>query len=44
MFSGLISLQHICITDDWDEIINLDGIFDPSKILKFEAWEISNFD
>ncbi len=38
MFTELTSLNHISIINDWDEIINLDGIFDPSKILKLETW------
>jgi hypothetical protein len=36
IFTGLISLKHINI-DRWDEMIDLDDIFDPSKILYLEA-------
>ena len=36
MFTGLTKLKHIEI-GEWDQIINLDGIFDPSKILKLQT-------
>ncbi len=36
MFIGLISLKHICI-EKWDEMIDLDDIFDTSKILSLET-------
>ena len=36
-FTGLKLLTSIGI-EHWDEIIDLDDIFDPSKILGLEIW------
>ena len=36
-FTGLKLLKNIGIYD-WNEMIDLDGIFDPSKILYLQIW------
>ena len=36
-FTGHKLLTNIVI-DDWNNMIDLDGIFDPSKILDLEIW------
>jgi hypothetical protein len=40
MFTGLVSLKHISIYEYQSQKIDLDGIFDPSKILKLEIERI----
>ena len=41
IFTGLTSLKDIWISE-WIEIIDLEGIFDPSKILMLKIFEITN--
>jgi hypothetical protein len=41
MFTGLISLKNISIDEYENLSIDLDGIFDPSKILKLEIRRIT---
>lgn len=44
MFTGLVSLKHISIEYYLSQKIDLDGIFDPSKILKLEIIWIKMYD
>ena len=44
MFTGLVSLKHISIEYYLSQKIDLDGIFDPSKILKLEIIRVKSYD
>ena len=44
MFTGLISLKNISIDEYENLSIDLDGIFDPSKILKLEIKTVTSYD
>ncbi len=45
MFTGLVSLKHVSIEEYQTQKIDLDGIFDPSKILKLEInWHDNKID
>ncbi len=44
MFTGLVSLKHISIEFYLSQKIDLDGIFDPFKILKLEIIRVKSYD
>ena len=44
MFTGLVSLKHISIEYYLSQKIDLDGIFDPAKILKLEIKTVTSYD